>query len=1276
MLIVRSCKFQLNFLYRKLIIFCAVYRKQDEYHYFDPDEEEQRILSAGINEVFNEFSNYDDFQDVNDDEHDDDEDGTPGVPKNHYIDSDESDDNDDDDEDDHYDNDDDDLEDLNLEDLTKIVKDILPPVAPNFSIFEEGMKIDRQSTGTLRKDEKIHPLGEEGSKMNFSRDLKELLVEYHCCEAFETSLLRLLHKHLRPFGVDIPYTAVKYSQNPTKVRGWKSTLNEYCGGDSVRTSLMFDICRNGCCVFAGPLKDSLNCPNCSADRYRSCPQCHALSSEPCKRSVRSVQETNIPICSKRVAHSVTYYRPLIPLLMTLAETQEFIFGINYTNDDLNFKVPIIGDKLNTRTTWSKHKQQMQQNFSNFCSKNNFEKENITEVSLYLSLIYDGIQLYKHKFQHCWPLAISIENLPPNLRSKPGIGSFLLSIRTESAANATADHCRGVEYFLFRDCLVEELLILSSGLYFESESNSPIFLQARMLLTALDGRANEEFYNFQGGGSLAGCALCGIMPGRFYKILHKVVYYGHRKLLPYDNVLRSYGQSQQCCPKDQKSSSQTVFADNKDLGRNKRQWFHEPHYPFSCFSDSLYYEDCDYREYFPKLPIRTQQDILKLSITAQRFYNHVRDKSKGKIMFLKNVHKRKYAPKSGIKGLCPFYILDYFKIEESLCWDPFHVITGIIKHLLELLIGETANSASEKEFCKSKNVHPSLWQENTPLWFIRKSLHEMIDEVFEYLYIPKNESEHYELKSGILGRSGMLKGAAKLRLLINYMDFFVFVAGLPKPYADLFSMLSSDICQLYEPLSPTIDVELLTNRIFETLSTFEGMIPESEAYMLSHQLIHLSAFRLRQGTIKNTSTLGAERYVGAVGNEAKTSGQTFLKTLFQRFMTLEQSESLKFSEYLRWNPRDSPFLRIRKYRDGSEVLEYSEFRYYLTGAAKTIKIPSLHFWGSLIAALLLDIESRSSSFADAMSSPLYQLLKIFTTNIDRKQIVNNSYACGMFAKWIRDCDLNDEYEKARTRMGFQNTILHYFNEPVRLADIMETKTFLQNLWDNGITISNEAYVAGQKFPSRGFKFQETDAPKDRLPIFHDNLFRVLLSTKVGKDSLCKACVPVALHNDLGDILKRDFTPRGNKSADNHVLFGEAVSYREVIASINGFFRIQLPADERYSIGVPFAAVNCWKIEKRRNDRLYLVNNDDGDSYFPQVRFVPIRNIVPSRLALSCLDVSRNVLPRATESLSSVKSKWTVTIEMDRPRRSVMNLLAQKQSNIYSQDNFRIDPRASV
>jgi hypothetical protein len=124
----------------------------------------------------------------------------------------------------------------------------------------------------------------------------------------------------------------------------------------------------------------------------------------------------------------------------------------------------------------------------------------------------------------------------------------------------------VEYFIFRDCFVEELLLLHRGLVIDLNDRK-FFLKARMLLTILDTKGWEEFFHTQGSNSKVGCLLCNKMRGRFSKKLDKSIYDGeHRKGLPITHIWRYFGQAGCCCPihefdGDEATADETTSATN-------------------------------------------------------------------------------------------------------------------------------------------------------------------------------------------------------------------------------------------------------------------------------------------------------------------------------------------------------------------------------------------------------------------------------------------------------------------------------------------------------------------------------------------------------------------------------------------------------------------------------------------------------------------------------------------------------------------------------------------
>ncbi len=75
---------------------------------------------------------------------------------------------------------------------------------------------------------------------------------------------------------------------------------------------------------------------------------------------------------------------------------------------------------------------MREKFNEFKSKLVYV-EDVKEVSLLLSVYYDGGQIFKRRTTYAWPLMVSILSIPSPLRIARGKGLFImLSLYTDKA----------------------------------------------------------------------------------------------------------------------------------------------------------------------------------------------------------------------------------------------------------------------------------------------------------------------------------------------------------------------------------------------------------------------------------------------------------------------------------------------------------------------------------------------------------------------------------------------------------------------------------------------------------------------------------------------------------------------------------------------------------------------------------------------------------------------------------------------------------------------------
>jgi len=504
-------------------------------------------------------------------------------------------------------------------------------------------------------------------------------------------------------------------------------LDEYSIED-YRT-LHFDICPSFCMTYVGDYSELFKCPKCGGNRYRPCHRCH--NAAECKHRF-----ARVPI--RRI-----WYRPLIVLVNYLLETEYFLTAINY-NCDSDSKY--YRSDIRTGSNYKKHNAEMHQKFEN---KND---SSLIMVNLLISEFYDGIQLFKTKVQNFWPLMISILNLPLSMRIQSGIGTFLMSLYTGKLNTPT-------ERFVLEECFVEELKQFYEGVLVE-KNGKKYFVQIRLISTILDTKGFEETMHVQGTGSYAGCFLCNI--GRGFKLGENskhVPILGHRVALELEHVMRSVGQSENCCPKgyydinvnksnsinlknkdsdseldiDEDNEYDSDENDNhlicKDVGIfnfNKLKTIDDYKTKLQClnltnnqFNDLknymqgksknnewVWYHGYSNRRFnydnfveylwFPHCDYRDQKSYQRK--TTDQYYNDNQQ-------FLE-IRKKKKSVKhyNGVKGVWHLNRLPYAKIETDICWDPFHTIFNVAKNIIKNWKDERSDQYNIPYLKKNKLHH--------------------------------------------------------------------------------------------------------------------------------------------------------------------------------------------------------------------------------------------------------------------------------------------------------------------------------------------------------------------------------------------------------------------------------------------------------------------------------------------------------------------------------------------------------------------------------------------
>lgn len=162
-----------------------------------------------------------------------------------------------------------------------------------------------------------------------------------------------------------------------------------------------------------------------------------------------------------------------------------------------------------------------------------------EVSLLLSLFYDGDKLYDRSNDSLWPLMMSIFNCDPSFRTKLGLGLFMVSLHNMTVGS-------GAEQAMIDNLLTEELKQLENGILLEftlsDGTRHSAYLQARVVYFHLDTRAYEKVYHCS-ATSLNGCPNCLTCHGLSrMSCIGAQAYVGHTLHLPDDHILRHIGES--------------------------------------------------------------------------------------------------------------------------------------------------------------------------------------------------------------------------------------------------------------------------------------------------------------------------------------------------------------------------------------------------------------------------------------------------------------------------------------------------------------------------------------------------------------------------------------------------------------------------------------------------------------------------------------------------------------------------------------------------------------
>ena len=993
----------------------------------------------------------------------------------------------------------------------------------------------------------------------------------------------------------------------------------------------FDQCQHDCYVYAGSSNsNNFNCPTCKTARFQPCSRsfCKGQGTESCDH-----------LLTDGVALKKLWYRPILLLIMDLLSTQHFLTALNYDRKQIHGDSLYYSDFMDGAVPTQQLKE-MQLNFKTHMEKKTTSSQTTKSVILLFSEFYDGVQLFKSRYNDFWPLCISIMNLPPLYRGKMGVGFFLAALYAGKHQQA--------EKFLLIDCFSEELNLLYNGVE-RTINGQTYFIQARLILHILDTKAAEPILCVQmQSNARLGCALCGLIHG--VHMGPKCCFIGHRHLLPPRHYLRFFGQSGRCCPtnfyspevkdmwysetfisatkpvdvvglldKEKNSTTTRRRLDicepcgeeaNSNIGtasdilrffRSKEpyQWNHEDPYNFNDFVTKelkhfIYYRHFDFRAQRPYR--RIASDVHLKDAREAKLLN---DNKKSKGSTKKNVN--------GIQDVWPFDRLPYSDIATQIDWPLIHAITGIEELLNGLLFGEKLWESRPPKANKNKDVEPlkkpvvvKTCPPYHPVdcpWEATADEKKRCNAWLSCVILPSGCNNSWDLKK-MISNDGVLKYTKMDQTLKVYTCFMSIIMynfnTVPNAYKWFFLMFAHDMTRLQQSSILKSNVDILTNDIIETVCIFEALFFASASTSQLHQLIHMAPVIKRFGPPMGISEFPGERSVGVLKRRKTKSSNTGGRSFERRiFISQVEKEIRVLRSFYKEAVSDEPAAvnNKRSFKlDALGRLHYTE-RPFAMGKKESESTSKLshhslsdHEFHWFLKGLLYELskyEGQEAILETSTMHRLFQLFKATKTSLD-------------FTFWVQNV--------AEGKIALDD------DECSSLAK--ELTSFKFDFFQN-------AYIYGIKMKSRGSNLREKNSPNQTHEIV------------CGEFTDIKSNWSVKQHYSSWCKFDRHIT--GNLSAKKKAYYGQ----------INAFFQVSLRdvlLDKlmlasmtvmNYTTSLQPCSLECVKV----------------DSFVAKFLFVALSDILPTSIAIIPIDntgkpmaTTKNKLPMNAPTINSYYSLY--------------------------------------
>jgi len=755
----------------------------------------------------------------------------------------------------------------------------------------------------------------------FNDKFLHILRMHHANPEMITSIYETLMEEM-PF-LNIPFYL---SRGNKKISIVNNEIDVHKYPDSIHV-LTYDCCKAGCMVYTDGVTKICKNDNCLVrERFKPCIRCPTANNQNCNHS-------------NRIPHKQFKYRSIKLLLTELLKFQSFrdLIKCKFYRQDES-KTYDISD----RESYEQFEDEMHIRYRNYCKNVNKEETEVTEVSIISSWFEDAIQLFGKELCNFRPIMISIDNLPPSLRDKIGIGTFILTFMQFK------EHS-GVEEFFYNKCFLPELLDLFEGFAFDIDGKH-YFLQLRILghIADLKGLCNWlKLQTMQ--NSHSGCMICNNGKGKTVWLTessHIVKYIDSRLPLPEESFLRSFGLSRNCCPKPKEQDNENnkeiekannsnnkrqklnysnnnnnnnnnnnsnkeikkannsnnkknqvdidildLCIDTNDKSRRRRilEFLSERNPDFIWFSDflpthfkdHLYYNHCEYRPMSSYKDFRTD-DIIKL------------------------IEEKKIHPRisNGVLGMSFVFYLPYFNYALHISVEPKHALKDFLFDFVFKQLWKnserfiTDNVYYYYEECKTtadvKSIFPLLLESEYPKCSFLDVEQKSCELILRCLLIPRgcgNKLKFADFK--IFDHSAFISIDNVMTIFTTYMHLLLMCSHwMSNVYKLYYRILSDIICRINAPSQYIKNIEPLYWRTVEFRALTEGLFPVTVMTFMLHSLTCLAKQIMKKGPLSSWNGLYGETNVASVKRLVKVTGGSKYEQMAYKKQFNKEAETMK------------------------------------------------------------------------------------------------------------------------------------------------------------------------------------------------------------------------------------------------------------------------------------------------------------------------------------------------------------------------------------------------